>query len=237
MTTHSSSGDGETVAAIVADSPELARVFESFGIDFCCNGDRPLSEACATAGIDEAAVRDALADAREDAGQSEPLEWEHPSKLIDHIVAQHHDPMREELPALEQLVRKVRGVHEENHPELASVEEEFLALAEELREHTAEEEEDVFPIIRALESGEPVSAAERETLRAAIDDLEADHDQTGDRLGALSALTDEYAVPEDACASYRSMLQRLEAVERDTHMHVHKENNLLFPAVEADLLA
>lgn len=211
--------------------------FESFDIDFCCIGDRPLADACAAAGVDEDAEREALADARPEEDREEASDWETPSELIDHIVTRHHEPTREELSALDELVGKVRRVHGENHPELSDVEREFDALAAEMREHTAEEESEVFPVIEKLDAGESVDAGERETLRAAIDDLEDDHEETAERLERLSELTDGYAVPPDACTSYRSMLERLHALERDTHMHVHKENNVLFPAVEERLLA
>lgn len=226
-----------TVAAFVEEAPELARVFESFGIDFCCNGDRPLADACAAESVDVDAVGEALAEARGEGSPERTPEWETPAELVHHIVARYHEPTREELSALEGLVRNVRRVHGENHPELSDVEREFDALAAEMREHTAEEESEVFPVIEKLDAGESVDAGERETLRAAIDDLEDDHEETAERLERLSELTDGYAVPPDACTSYRSMLERLHALERDTYMHVHKENNVLFPAVEERLLA
>ena len=62
-----------------------------------------------------------------------------------------------------------------------------------------------------------------------------DHEAVASLLGRLRSLTGGYAVPADACNSYRSMLERLAALEADTHRHVHEENNILFPrAVELE---
>ena len=50
-------------------------------------------------------------------------------------------------------------------------------------------------------------------------------------LAALRRATAAYQVPADACASYRSLYERLEALELDTHLHVLKENHTLLPAL------
>ncbi len=61
----------------------------------------------------------------------------------------------------------------------------------------------------------------------------AGHDRAGDRLAERRQRTGVYAVPPDACGSYRAMLAGLEEIEADLHMHVHKENNVLFKRVLA----
>ncbi len=60
------------------------------------------------------------------------------------------------------------------------------------------------------------------------------HDRAGELLARLRKLTDDYKVPADACASYRALFDGLAELEVDTHLHVHKENNVLFPAVVAE---
>ena len=50
-------------------------------------------------------------------------------------------------------------------------------------------------------------------------------------LKSIRSLTADFAVPADACASYKMMLSGLEEMERDLHEHIHKENNVLFPRV------
>ena len=58
-----------------------------------------------------------------------------------------------------------------------------------------------------------------------------EHDRAGALLEQLRDRTDDYIAPPDACASYTALYHGLAGLESDTHLHVHKENNLLFPAV------
>jgi len=56
----------------------------------------------------------------------------------------------------------------------------------------------------------------------------------------MRTLTRDYTPPDDACATYRALLDGLADLEFDLHRHVHKENNILFPraaALEAVLLS
>jgi regulator of cell morphogenesis and NO signaling len=57
-----------------------------------------------------------------------------------------------------------------------------------------------------------------------------EHTALGSQLARLRELTDGYRTPADGCASYRLLYDRLAALESDTHMHIHLENNVLFPA-------
>ena len=90
----------------------------------------------------------------------------------------------------------------------------------------------------------PRSPAERSTARATeIAFLEqpraatarafTEHDRAGEVLARLRALTAGYATPVDGCASYHALYEGLQELETDTHLHIHKENNVLFPAVVA----
>jgi regulator of cell morphogenesis and NO signaling len=223
-----------TLASLVNETPSYARAFESLDLDYCCNGDRTLRRACRQAGVDVEAVCEQLVNAREEV-ETDEQDWETLAELAEHVVSVHHDYLREELPALEDLVTKVDQVHGENHPELHDVAAEFRDLSGEMREHIEEEESELFPIVERLDRGESLTPEQTDTLHEAIRTFEEDHASTADRLDRIAELTDDYAVPEDACASYRAMLERLEELERDTHRHVHKEDNVLFPAAEERL--
>ena len=60
-----------------------------------------------------------------------------------------------------------------------------------------------------------------------------EHDVVGDLLASLRRLANGYQTPSDGCASYHALFDGLAGLEADTHRHVHKENNLLFPTVVA----
>ena len=69
------------------------------------------------------------------------------------------------------------------------------------------------------------------TLANPISVMLAEHDRAGELLATLRRMTDGYQPPADGCASYRALYAGLAELEADIHLHVHKENNLLFPAV------
>ena len=214
-----------TLGDLVADDPGAARVLGRFGLDFCCHGDRTLHEACAEAGVDAATVEAELA-AVPSGGDSSWTELTLPD-LADHIVAVHHRYLDEELPALEALAAKVLSVHGERHAELSEVAALVVALVADLVPHLAKEERVLFPAIHALAAGD--RDLHFGPVENPIRTLSIEHEQAGELLAALRRVTDGYRVPDDGCASYRSLYERLEALELDTYLHIHKENHVLFP--------
>jgi regulator of cell morphogenesis and NO signaling len=226
-----------TVGQLVAERPARARVFERFGIDYCCGGKKPLTQACHEKGVDVNAVMQELsqADARPSA---EERDWSKASltELADHIEATHHQYLKAELPRLASLTQKVASVHGQRHPELIEVFQIFAEFKQELDAHLMKEEQILFPMIRQLEaSAEPVQF-HCGSIQNPIRVMVMEHDSAGDALQRMRELTQDYAVPADACNTYRAMLDALTQLEADMHQHVHKENNILFPrAVEAEV--
>ena len=219
--------DIPTLAQLVAAKPNAARVLDRFGLDYCCHGDRTLAAACATAGVDEAVVSVRLADV--DQGGDTAWTTLDPLALVDHIVATHHVPLREELRVLDALAEKVQAVHGERHPELSQVLALVAALRADLEPHLMKEERVLFPAIREVAAGR--SRFPFGPISNPIRMMTVEHDHAGQLLAQLRTVTAGYTVPHDACASYRSLYTRLEELELDIHLHIHKENHVLFPAV------
>jgi regulator of cell morphogenesis and NO signaling len=215
-----------TLGDLVAANPATARVLDGYGLDYCCHGDRTLAEACTTAGIDESEVAATLAGLEVEGD----VTWTalDPPALARHIVETHHAYLHEELPLLDALAEKVLGVHGSRHPELAEVRRLVGALRADLEPHLMKEERVLFPAIEALAAGttDLPSGSVADPIRV----MGVEHDRAGELLAALRAATGGYAVPGDACASYRSLYERLDALELDTHLHIHKESHALFPA-------
>ena len=227
------SGDAR-VADLVLERPSRSRVFERFGIDYCCGGKKALAAACADRGVDLDEVTLALDDPGP--AEADDVDWRgRPvSELCDHIVNHHHAYLRDELPPMRLLVVKVSAAHGGTHPELLDVCATFAALADELEQHMVKEEQVLFPACVALEDGDEAGFAFG-SVENPIGVMLHEHDEVAAGLGELRALTHGYEVPGDACASYRSMLGRLHTLEVETHRHVHEENNVLFPrAIELE---
>ena len=213
---------------LVATNSAAARVLDRYGLDYCCHGRRTLRDACESAAL---AVDDVVAELSE----SEPgtPAWMDLSlaDLADHIVATHHAYLHTELPLLDALAAKVASVHGGRHPELNEVRRLVAEIRADLEPHLLKEERILFPAIGALTGGQrdfPFG-----TIANPVRMMLVEHDRTGELLSELRETSGGFAVPDDGCASYRSLYERLAALEHDTHVHVHKENHVLFPAAVA----
>ncbi len=215
-----------TLGDLVTEDPRRSRILEKFGIDYCCSGQRSLSDATSDAGLDVAEVTKAL-----DLPDAAPAHQGHAAlenaTLAHDIVDTHHAYMWEEMPRLEALVEKVDTVHGDRHPELARVRAVFTEALTALDPHMTTEERVLFPAISRLEKTQVPAASG--SFAPTIEQLRAEHDAVGQHFKELRSLTDGYAAPDDACNSYRAMLTGLEEMELDLHEHIHKENNILFP--------
>lgn len=212
-----------TLADVVTRRPDLAPVLDGLGLDFCCHGQRPVGEACAQVGrnLDSAlaVLRAAMA------VPSLPADWSllDRAALVAHIVSTHHEFLRSEGPRVAALGRKVLAAHGENHPELGAVITTFGQLWGRLEPHLDEEESDLF--VRVTEAL-PIDPDE-------VASLVSDHEVVGELLDRLRLLTDQFLVPEDGCRTYVAFYGGLDRIDVDTRLHIHKENNVLFPAVLA----
>jgi len=214
---------------LVAERPAIAPVLERFGLDYCCNGHHSLAEASAALGLNPSVV---AAEFPPDDGRREATDGLGTVALVDHIVAVHHGYLHEELPLLDALATKVRDVHRDRHPELERVAETVAEIRAELEPHLAKEERVLFPAIREL-TEEPANVRGGDVSNR-IRMMIAEHERAGDLLRELRTVSGDYRVPDDGCTSYHMLYERLEALEADTHRHIHLENNVLFPAVLAD---
>jgi regulator of cell morphogenesis and NO signaling len=156
-----------------------------------------------------------------------------PAELVDHLEATHHQYLWAELPRLSALADKVRSVHGERHPELAAIVACYETIRADLEPHLQKEERVLFPMVRELAAADTAPAFHCGSLRNPISVMLAEHDTVGALLAELREHTDGYRPPADGCASYQALFAGLAELEADTHLHVHKENNVLFPAVVA----
>jgi len=211
------------VGEIAAEYPMATQVFARHGIDFCCGGGVPLEQACAQRGLDAPLILEEIeqALARSDSDLERWIEAP-PADLVRHIVHTYHVPLREELPRLESMLRKVNRVHGDKEPErLPRLLSTFLELEAELVDHMAREEEALFPEI--LQHGEEAVVP--------VEPFVDEHTEAGQALAKIRELTDDFQVPDAACNTWRALWHGLEALEQSMHQHIHLENNVLFPRV------
>jgi regulator of cell morphogenesis and NO signaling len=231
-----------TVRDVVLELPQATRVFEKLKIDYCCGGDKALGEACATAGVKVENLERMLeeaAQAEADGKSSMDFQKATLGELIGHILDKHHVYTKDEMARLEPLIDKVIAAHGGNHPELKGVGGLFQQLCADLKPHMFKEEQILFPYILDMErsalQNRPAPVAPFGTVNNPIRMMMMEHETVGGLLQELRALSSNYTVPPDGCISYQTLYQALEAFEQDLHLHIHLENNILFPrAIEME---
>lgn len=222
-----------TLAEIASAYPALTCELERRGLDYCCGGQRSLDEACRQQGLNAEAVAAELSALP--LAAEPPAEWQRlgPGELVDHLEATHHRYLKQELPRLSELAGKVSQAHGERHPELIDVAEVLAEIRADLEPHLRKEEEVFFPMARTLASASILPSFACGSIGDPIAVMEAEHTAVGGLLEQLRQLTGNYIAPADTCASTRALMAGLAELEADLHLHVHKENNHLFPALIA----
>lgn len=238
--------DGKmTVRDLVGRYPQTRPVFEEHGIDYCCGGGKCLNDVASERGLNLPALVDALEKAlRVTPGKAAATDrdWyvEPLGELVNHIVAVHHGYMKTALPRLRALVPTVLKAHGAHHGDvLRQVQELFSVLDTELSNHLMKEEQVLFPYIVALErhiqERAPKPQSPFGSARNPIRQMEHEHESAGEALAKLREVTYDYALPPDACPTFRAMYEELQRMEADLHQHIHLENNILFPrAIELE---
>ena len=207
-----------TVGEIAATLPGATAVFRRYGLDFCCKGNVPLVNSARQRGVDLAEVEQALAVLDDSsAAATAPVET---AALIAHIRSRYHDVHRRELPELIALARKVEKVHAGHAKAPHGLAALLERMAGELELHMMKEEVMLFPAM---------AEAPAALLAAPIACMRHEHEDHGQHLARMEAITDRFTVPADACRSWQALYAGVRKFADDLMEHIHLENNVLFP--------
>ena len=229
------SGDvDETLGEIAVKDLRKSRIFEKYGLDFCCGGKKTLKQACAEKGIDVTKIEQELQHTDElAASRSLPYDDWNLDFLADYIVNTHHSYIRKSLPDISTYAEKVMKVHGNHHPELLTIFRLVEEVIVELTTHMIKEEKVLFPYIKELVAAKSTTGSLHiphfGTVQNPINMMEMEHEIVGNNLAEIRKLSNNYSLPEDACASYSFLYRALNEFEEDLHLHIHLENNILFP--------
>lgn len=224
----------ETLGQIAAKDLRKAQIFKKYGLDFCCGGKKTVKEACNEKGLDVTKIEQELQQA-EKVPDSRPLPYNDWSLdfLADYIVNTHHSYVRKNLPDIKAYAEKVMRVHGNRHPELLRIHQLVEEVNAELTTHLVKEERILFPYIKGLvatkANAQSIPASPFGTIQNPINMMEMEHEMVGKNLAEIRELSNNYLLPENACASYSLLYRMLDEFENDLHLHIHLENNILFP--------
>ena len=230
----------QIIGELVAKDYRTASVFKKYSIDFCCQGNRTIEEACEKKNIDTKKVLEDLVAMMESKSESTTDYQSWPLDLLaDYIEKKHHRYVQEKTLEIQPYLDKICKVHGERHPELLKIKEEFNASAGELAAHMKKEELILFPFIRKMTQAKmeniKVDAAHFGTVINPIQMMMDEHTVEGNRFRKIEELSNNYTPPQDACNTYRVSFALLKEFEQDLHLHIHLENNILFPrAIEIE---
>ncbi len=223
-----------TIGEIVANDFRTAAVFSKLGIDFCCKGQRSISEVCKKNNINPNSLLHELNEVMNIAGgesidyNSWPLDL-----LADYVEKKHHRYVENKTPIIIEFLNKLCKVHGVSHPELFEITELFKGSAQDLAAHMKKEELILFPFIRKMAEAKlqnrDIATPHFGTVENPVEMMKTEHEVEGDRFRQIATLTDNYTPPTDACNTYKVTFAMLEEFEKDLHTHIHIENNIMFP--------
>ncbi len=225
----------DSISEILARHASAGAVLERFDIDGGKHANDTLAQVCARLQLSVDQVNEKLEEAEQRAGQLEAPDVSGYSltRLIQHVVRVHHRCVREQLPNLILLGRKVADAHAMRAPRLKD----FVALLQELRAemllHFEDEEQLLFPYIAQLEDDARFASfpatGQPQTLAGTLLRMAQEHEGIALLLNLLQQETRALPDPEWACARLSAFLAGLRAFTRDLERHLELENGILFP--------
>lgn len=224
-----------TIKEIVAETPNAIAILRNFGISLDREEDRTLGLACHSAGVPVDDVVCSLEQGSLPQQETDIARWDDalPSNLIALIVEKHHAYCREELGRLEQLLRTVVHTHADRHPELRRIQDVFIKMGTDLKQHLLKEEQTLFPMIVRMEEAHSRQTAPPRfpfgTIANPIRMMILEHDTGDHQLDEIRKLSSNYILPADTGADYQALLEGLQGFEQDMKQHVFLENDRLFP--------
>jgi len=234
-----------TIGEIVTENYRTASIFNNYNIDFCCKGNVPFGEACSNKNIDSEKLLNEVKTIL-NATSDSSLDYQNwqIDLLANHIEAKHHSYVVNKTPEINNFLNKLCSVHGKNHPELFQVREMFSASAGELAKHMKKEELILFPYVRQMvlsqQKNEKLKTPHFGTVTNPIQMMMTEHSTEGDRFRMMEEITKNYTVPSDGCTTYKVTYSMLKEFQDDLHLHIHLENNILFPKailMEEELLS
>lgn len=220
------------VGDIVTNDFRTAQVFKNYGIDFCCGGNVKLESIAKEKNIDLDEIEGKLKNPEGIGGGTAALNYKDwsPDFLADYIVNQFHNKVYRNIQQIMEYVTKIAQVHGERHPELYEISEIFKLIYTEMPVHQRQEEKIFFPAIKeVLNTGDKEA---KEIIHSQLKDMKEEHEMIGGSMDRINVLSNGYEIPSDACKTYMVAYKMLEEFEDDLHVHVHLENNILFPKAE-----
>jgi len=224
----------QTIRDISANQPSAVALFERFDIDVCSLADKSLKEACSKLQLSLDQVLEKLQESHDresGLGPSDPstLSCAH---LIQHVVRVHHLRVRQDLPSLVRQAQKLadKGGEEAVFKTLQGLVEQ---LQHDMLTHIRKEEEVLFPFIVQMEEESILAYPANHPCFRSVSHpvlmMVQEHEVANRIMEQIRHSTGNFATPDSACPTHRALFDGLRGFDEDLQVHIHLENDLLFP--------
>ncbi|MFC3414315.1 DUF542 domain-containing protein [Algoriphagus hitonicola] len=223
----------KTIADLVTADFRAAFVFRAFGIDYCCDGSKTISEYCTDNDLSSKEIYDSLSEA-----YTRPLEQNFDFKfwplnlLATYIETKFHKLAKKQVPLIKAALERGIRRHGKGFLQLHEISLIFDQAAEELAQHLKREELILFPYIKKVfknnETRQLMLSKDFSKIQRDIENLMLDHEQEGEYLTQIRSITDNYSLPEDSPKSIQLIYSLLEEFDLSMQKHMHLERNILF---------
>ncbi len=210
-----------TLREIASTLPGAVTLFNRHGIHFCCGRDRTLQDVAQTDALDLDTLRRELALLPRFPSDA-PRET---VALVGFICDRFHKAHWGDMPILVGLARRIESEHRDHRRVPVGLAHLLSGIFCTLAAHMRYEEDVLFPLLRSAAAKPP---------RGSLQTLRRAHDELLQAIRPLQALTHGFKVPKDACHTWAALYAGLEALTNELLQHIHLENDLLFPRLEAE---
>lgn len=219
----------QTLGQIVSKHPYTAEVLNKYKIDFSFKGNVTLEEAIKKQNLSEYDVVGEMDLAIDEFKlmKSKVIYWENESidKILDFIEGHYHKFMNETMDEIKRLFLSVNS-DSDHQNQLKDL---FFTLKEDMEDHQKKEEEKLFTLLRKYSSNRTKELRDR--IVKYMIDTEDEHDSTGIIFEKINDLTGDFTVPKGASPLLVKIYELLDALEKETFMHIHMENSILFKMI------
>jgi regulator of cell morphogenesis and NO signaling len=226
--------DEETIGKIISRDYRKSRALNSFDIDFSSGGNRTLGQAFEGK---EQFIADVLLQWKT-IDQLAPekgmnfLSWDM-AFLTRYIIQLHHKFVSTQTRFVTELALKVADSNSSRNPEIKKVADLFAHTGKMLEIKGQQEEKTLFPYIIALfeksTGGTTLKAADFGQVSVPISLIQIESERVVADLRQIRKLTNNYVAPAYSSSTCPILYKLLAAYEEDAHLHLHLENNILFP--------
>lgn len=224
----------QTLGQVVAKYPYVADVLNKYKIDFSFRGETTLENAVKERDLPENDVIGELDLAVDEFKlmKTPVIYWENEpiDKILDFIEGHHHVFMSETLKKIKTLFTPPSAEWTDRAKEhYLKLGELFDRLNEDMSAHQEKEEKNLFPRLR--EYSVKRSKVLRDNIVRYMTDTEDEHDEAGRLFKEINDLTDNFTLPDFFPDSWKGIYDLLDALEKDTFLHIHMENSILFKMI------